>query len=116
MSLPQIVALSCVEVMGDFALKKYANGGEINSLFVGIGSYVGVVGLLIMSLQNSTVLLVNGAWDGVSTIIESLAAYFLLGERFDNWLQYVGLVIIAFGVCLLKIPWSKKHPFHIPNL
>jgi multidrug transporter EmrE-like cation transporter len=57
--------------------------------------------------------MVNGAWDGVSTIIESLAAYFILGERFDNYLQYVGLVLIAIGLYLLKVPWSKKHPFSV---
>jgi len=60
--------------------------------------------------------LVNGAWDGMSVIVESLAAYFILGERFDNYLQYVGLVVIVIGLYLLKIPWSKKHPFHIPKL
>jgi multidrug transporter EmrE-like cation transporter len=114
MSLPQIFALSCVEVVGDFALKEYANHGGITPLAVGIGGYIGVVGMLIMSLQDSTILMVNGAWDGISTIVESLAAYFILGERFDNFLQYVGLVVIVFGVYLLKVPWSKKHPFHIP--
>jgi multidrug transporter EmrE-like cation transporter len=116
MSLPQIFALSTVEIVGDFALKEFANNGGIMPLAVGIGGYIGVVGLLIMSLQDSTVLLVNGAWDGMSSIIESLAAYLILGERFDNYLQYIGLAIIIVGLFLLKIPWSKKHPFHIPKL
>jgi multidrug transporter EmrE-like cation transporter len=116
MSLPQIIALSSIEIIGDFSLKEYANNGGIVPLAFGICGYIGVVGLLIMSLQDSTVLMVNGAWDGVSSIIESLAAYFILGERFDNYLQYVGLVIIVLGLYLLKVPWSKKHPFHIPKL
>jgi multidrug transporter EmrE-like cation transporter len=77
---------------------------------------VGVVGMLIVSLQGSSILMVNGAWDGMNTIIGSLAAYFILGERFDNYLQYVGLMVIVIGLYLLKIPWSKKHPFHIPKL
>jgi hypothetical protein len=115
MSLPQIIALSSIEVVGDFGLKEYANNGGLSNLAIGIGGYIGVVGMLIMALQDSTILMVNGAWDGVSTIIESLAAYLILGERFDNFLQYVGLVVIVIGVYLLKVPWSKKHPFHIPK-
>jgi drug/metabolite transporter (DMT)-like permease len=71
---------------------------------------------LIVSLQDSTVLLVNGAWDGISTILESVAAYFILGERFDNYLQYIGLIFIVIGLYLLKIPLNKKHPFHIPKI
>jgi multidrug transporter EmrE-like cation transporter len=113
MSLPQIFALSCVEVVGDFALKEYANHGGLSYLAIGVGGYIGVVSLLIMALKGSTVLMVNGAWDGVSTIIESLAAYFILGERFDNYLQYIGLLFIIFGLYLLKVPWTKKHPFTI---
>jgi multidrug transporter EmrE-like cation transporter len=116
MSLPQIFTLSVVEVVGDFALRKYANEGGIKPLMVGIAGYIGVVGMLIVSLQDSTVLMVNGAWDGMSTIVESLAAYVFLGERFDNYMQYIGLFTIVVGLFLLKIPWSKKHPFHIPKL
>lgn len=115
MSLPQIIGLSSIEIVGDFALKEYANKGGLSNLAIGICGYIGVVGMLIVSLQNSTILMVNGAWDGVSTIIESLAAYFILGERFDNYLQYFGLVLIVIGLYLLKIPWTKKHPFHIPR-
>jgi multidrug transporter EmrE-like cation transporter len=115
MSLPQIFALSAIEIVGDFSLKSYANDeGGIEMLLLGILGYVGVVGMLIVSLQGSSVLLVNGAWDAVSTIIESVAAYVVLGERFDNYLQYVGLVVIVIGLYLLKVPWKKSHPFHIP--
>jgi len=115
MSLPQIFALSTIEIIGDFALKQYANKGGLRNLAVGIVGYIGVVAILIISLQDSTILMVNGAWDGISTIIESLAALFILGERFDNIWQYIGLIMIASGIYLLKIPLKKQHPFHIPK-
>jgi len=115
MSLPQIIGLSFIEVLGDFSLKQYANDGGIQYLGLGIVGYIGVVIMLIISLQDSTVLLVNGAWDGVSTIIESIAAFVFLGERFHNYLQYVGLVTIVIGLFLLQIPLNKNHPFHIPT-
>jgi multidrug transporter EmrE-like cation transporter len=111
MSFQQIVTLSLVEVIGDFALKEFANKGGLLPLSIGIGGYIGVVYWLIVSLQDSNILLVNGAWDGISAIVESIAAYIFLGERFNSYIQYIGLVLIIIGVYLLKIPKNKKTPF-----
>jgi multidrug transporter EmrE-like cation transporter len=115
MSLPQILTLSFVEIIGDTSLKQYANDKGIQYLGLGVVSYIGVIILLIISLQDSTILLVNNAWDGTSSLIESIFAYVVLGERFDNYLQYVGVGLILFGLYLLKIPLSKSNHFHIPK-
>jgi multidrug transporter EmrE-like cation transporter len=116
MSLPQIVTLSVAEIVGDFALKEFANKGGVLPLSVGIAGYIGVVYYLIVALQGSTVLFVNGAWDGISALMESIAAFIFLGERFHNPLQYVGLGLIIVGVYLLKIPSHKDAAFHFPAL
>ena len=116
MSLIQIVGLSLVEIVGDFGFKQFANHGKLWALSVGIVGYVGVIAMLIISLQNSTVLMVNSAWDGISGILESIAAYVFLGERFHNPLQYVGLVLVATGLYLLKIPIHKSKQFVLPKL
>ena len=102
--------------MGDFAFKEYANRGGLLPLSIGIVGYIGVCIMLIISLQGSTVLLVNGAWDGISALIESIAAFVILGERFHNYLQYFGIVFIVIGLYLLKIPLKKDHPFYIPPI
>jgi multidrug transporter EmrE-like cation transporter len=115
MSLPYILGLSFTEIIGDVALKQYANDKGIMYLGIGIVGYIGIVILLIFSLQGSSILLVNNAWDGTSSLLESLYAFFILGERFDNYLQYFGIVFIIIGLYLLKIPLSKKHLFHIPK-
>jgi multidrug transporter EmrE-like cation transporter len=41
-------------------------------------------------------------WDGVSGLLESLAAYIFLGERLNHWSQYVGLAMITLGLMVLK--------------
>jgi multidrug transporter EmrE-like cation transporter len=115
MSFQQILTLSLVEIIGDFALKEFANNGGILPFTIGMGGYMGVVYCLIVALQDSSILLVNGAWDGISAIIESIAAYIFLGERFHSHIQYIGLFLIIIGVYLLKIPKNKKIPFHFPK-
>ena len=115
MSLPQILGLSAIEIIGDYGLKQYANDSGLLYLGIGITGYIGVIIMLIISLQNSTILLVNNAWDGTSSIMESIFAYVVLGERFENYLQYLGVIFIIVGLYLLKIPLSKNHIFHIPK-
>ena len=102
---PQIISLfylSLVEIIGDFSLKEYANTFSKTALATGILGYMGVVYFLIVSLKGSTVLYVNGMWDGISSLLESICAYVFLGERFKKTHQYFGLVFIIFGLILIK--------------
>jgi multidrug transporter EmrE-like cation transporter len=115
MSLLQILGLSIFEIIGDVAIKEYANDKGSMYLGVGIAGYIGIILMLIVALQGSTILMVNNAWDGTSSLMESIYAYVVLGERFDNYLQYCGVIFIIAGLYLLKIPLSKDHPFHIPR-
>jgi multidrug transporter EmrE-like cation transporter len=115
MSLPQILLLTTTEIIGDFGFKTFANQGGILPFVLGTIGYIGVICSLILSLQNSTVLMVNSAWDGVSGIVESLAAYFFLGERLEDKWQYIGILFITMGLYLLKIPNKKEKPFIMPT-
>jgi len=102
MSLARVGILSSLEVFGDFMLKDYATFGKMSSLGLGLVGYVGVVIALIWSLKTGNVLVINGLWDGMSTIIESLAAYFILGDRLENPYQYFGLLFTILGIFMLK--------------
>ena len=109
MSVPEIFALTLTEIAGDFSLKKYANDGGAMYLAMGILGYIGVLIMLIVSLRGSTVLLVNNAWDGMSSLFESIMAMIILGERFDTNEQYIGMIMIISGMYLLKIPKTKRN-------
>ena len=115
MSINELLLLSGVEIIGDFSYKQFANVGGIAPFIIGTISYIAVVALLIVSLQNSTVLMVNAGWDGISGLLESICAYVFLGERFQHFSQYIGIFMISIGLYLLKIPMTKKKPFVIPS-
>ena len=102
MSLLRVGILSVLEVFGDFMLKRYATLGSLSSLGLGVMGYIGVVAALIWSFHTGNVLIINGLWDGMSALIESLAAYFILGDRLESPSQYAGLMLIIVGVFLLK--------------
>jgi multidrug transporter EmrE-like cation transporter len=97
-----VVALSIVEIYGDFSLRFYAQTNKISWLGHGLLGYLGVIFLLIQSFRYKNVLYVNGMWDGVSGITESIASYVFLGDRLQSTSEYVGLVFIILGVALMK--------------
>jgi len=102
MGFQDILILSAVEVFGDFNFRWYAQTNKPVYLGGGILGYIGVIYFLIKSLRSDNVLYVNGMWDGTSGLIESLAAYLVLGDRLEHPTNYVGLILIVLGICLLK--------------
>jgi multidrug transporter EmrE-like cation transporter len=115
MSYQDLVPLIFTEIVGDFGYKKFANKGGIKNFAVGTIGYIGVVYYLIRSLQGSQVLLVNAVWDGLSALIESIAAIIILGEKFDDPCKYFGIFLIIIGLFFLQIPIISEHKFIFPN-
>jgi multidrug transporter EmrE-like cation transporter len=102
MGFQDILLLSTVEIFGDFNLKWYADSNNPAYLGGGVLGYIGVVYFLIRSLQTDNVLYVNGMWDGVSGLVESVAAYVVLGDRLEKPHNYIGLLLVIVGIALLK--------------
>ena len=116
MSYVDIGALCLTEIIGDFGYKEYANKGGIKNFAVGSVGYLGVIYFLIRSLQGSQVLLVNAVWDGLSALIESVAAIVVLGERFNDPWKYFGIFLIVAGLFFLRLPLVNQDKFIIPKL
>lgn len=103
-----LVLLCITEIFGDFQLKFFARGNQLSNLGGGLLGYLGVVFFAIRCFKDANVLWVNGMWDGISAILESIAAYVILGERFNTWQQYAGLAIIVLGIFLLRVGQVPK--------
>jgi len=116
MSYLDVGALVLTEIVGDFAFQKFANMGGINNLCLGITGYIGVVYFLIRSLQGSTILLVNAVWDGLSCLVETIAAMVILGEYFTDPMKYVGVAFIIIGLFFVRLPMVRKKPFYFPKI
>ena len=116
MSFQDIVPLVFTEIVGDFGYKVFANNGGVIPFATGTIGYVGVIYYLIRSLQGSTILVVNAAWDGISAVVESIAAYLFLGERFTSCSEFFGICFILLGLLLMKIPTLRKKEFVFPRI
>ena len=115
MSYTDIGLIVITEIVGDFGYKKFAESGGMKNFAIGTIGYIGVIYALIRSLQGSQVLLVNAAWDGLSALVESIAAIIILGEGFDDPCKYLGILFIILGLFLLKLPLVNTHKFVFPK-
>ena len=102
MAFLDILTLSIVEIFGDFNLVWYTQTNQIGFLYKGIIGYIGVVYFLIRALRGGNLLYVNGMWDSLSTVFNSIAAFVLLGDRLKTNSQYMGLFLIVIGIYMLK--------------
>ena len=101
MSLFDLSLLSLTEIFGDFKLKDFARTNSPVALVQGLAGYGGVIYFLIKAFRGGNVMYVNGMWDGMSGIIETIAAYFILGERLNSINQYFGIGMICLGTIIL---------------
>lgn len=97
-----LIVLCFIEIIGDFSLEYYVQSKSNIYLIIGLLSYAGVVFLLIQSLKTANILYVNAMWDGISALIETLAAFFILGQRFQNMHQYIGVFLLISGIFFVK--------------
>jgi multidrug transporter EmrE-like cation transporter len=74
----------------------------------GIIGYVGVVFFLIKSLMGGGLMYVSVLWEAMITILGSLVAYFYFNERFDHWVQYLGIALALLAAILVHYGGNLK--------
>lgn len=98
-----VLAVVVLEVLADFNLKWYAETSLSKYIGYGVAGYVAIIYFLVKAFQSENVLYVNALWDGLLGLVQGLAAYIFLGDRFKSNQQYVGALFIVSGVVLLQL-------------
>ena len=94
MALVNVFAMTVAEIFGNANFKNFAGAGGHNGHVVGgVVGYVGVMYFLVKSFSGASMLWVGAMWEGMITLLGSAYAFFILGERFDSWIQYAGLAL-----------------------
>lgn len=98
--------ISAVEFVGDSSLRKYALTNNTQWLAMGVAGYIGVVTYLIYILRKDNLLRMNSMWDGASALLNSILAYWLMGDRFTTTQEYVGTGFIIIGLFMME--WGRE--------
>lgn len=92
--------LSLVEVIGNYGLKRYAQGANWPFLALGISVYMTLVGILVWLFKTLGLAITNSYWDATSNIISMFVAAFFLKESYTIK-QWLGMGIVGVGLFLI---------------
>ena len=89
-----------IELVGDTALKEYAEKGHTMALALGVASYNYMITWWITALKARPLAMANAQWDGWSSLATALWCQFGLKEQLTTR-QWIGAYSVAFGLLLL---------------
>lgn len=99
MSILYVLAMTASELFGNAHLKWFAERGHHHHLGMGIMAYAIVLFFLIKSLASQSMMWTCIMWEAMIVIGGALTAYFVFGEKFTHWIQWLG-VLFAIGAAL----------------
>lgn len=105
MGLFLILGMTAAELFGNAHLKWYADNGRGHHLGLGVLAWLLVLLLLVqVFLKGKSMMWTCIMWEAMIVLGGALTAYFIFGEKFNHWVQWLG-VLFALGAAIC-INWN----------
>ena len=99
MSFPLVAAMTGAELLGNSHLKWFAENGSAHHLGIGLFAWAVTIFFLIKSLGQKSLMWTCIMWEAMIVIGGALVAYFIFGEKFNHWIQWLG-ILLALGAAI----------------
>ena len=100
-----VLAMTAAELFGNAHLKWYAERGHSHHLGLGFFAWLVVLLLLIQTfIKGRSLMWTCIMWEAMVVLGGALTAYFIFGEKFSHWIQWLG-VLLAIGAAIC-INWE----------
>jgi multidrug transporter EmrE-like cation transporter len=101
MSFLTVLAMTAAELFGNTHLKWYTERGHNFHLVFGLSAWALTIFFLIQALRNGTMMWTCIMWEAAIVIGGALTAYFIFGEKFTHWIQWIGILMaLGAAVCI----------------
>ena len=101
MSYLAVLAMTAAELFGNTHLKWYTERGHNFHLIFGLSAWALTIFFLIHALRTGTMMWTCIMWEAAIVIGGALTAYFIFGEEFTHWIQWLGILMaIGAAVCI----------------
>jgi multidrug transporter EmrE-like cation transporter len=99
MAAMYVLAMTAAELFGNAHLKWYTENGSGHHLGIGVLAWAAVLFFLIKSLASKSMMWTCIMWEAAIVIGGALVAYFVFGEKFNHWIQWLG-ILLALGAAI----------------
>lgn len=101
MTVLNVLLMTVSELIGNTHLKWFSDGGPHKNLMVGVLAYMAVIFFLIKSFSSKSMMWTCIMWEAMIVIGGAAVAYFVFGEKFTHWIQWLGILFaLAAAICV----------------
>jgi hypothetical protein len=108
MSFINILAMTAAELVANTHLKWFADEGRHHHLATAIAGYLIVIFFLVKSLSRESMMWTCIMWEAMIVIGGALTAYFIFGEKFTHWIQWLGILLALGAAVCVNYDCSKS--------
>ena len=94
-----VLTMTIFELIGNTHLKWFSENNSQHHLILGTFAYIGVIFFLIQSFNSSSLMWTCIMWEAMIVVGGAATAYFIFGEKFDHWIQWLG-ILFALGAAI----------------
>jgi hypothetical protein len=108
MTIFNILLMAAAELFGNINIKKFTDGNKRHNLIYGFAAYAAVIFFLIKCFASKNMMWTICMSQAMVIVISTLFAYFILGERFTNSVQYIGIVLALLAIACINYNPCKQ--------
>ena len=97
-----VLAMTAMELFGNAHLKWYAENGRGHHLGLGLLAWLLTLAILVqIFMKGKSLMWTCIMWEAMIVLGGALSAYFLFGEKFTHWVQWLGVLFaLAAAICI----------------
>lgn len=99
MTILNVLLMTVAELFGNAHLKWFADNGSPHHLVLGVVAWMAVLFFLIKCLTGKSMMWTCIMWEAMVVLGGAITAYFIFGEKFTHWIQWLG-VLFALGAAI----------------
>jgi len=98
-SFALVVAMTAAGLVGNSHLNGFTENGSVHHLGIGLFAWAVTIFFLIKSLAQKSLMWTCIMWEAMIVVGGALVAYFIFGEKFNHWIQWLG-ILLALGAAI----------------
>lgn len=98
--VPLLIALSVIEIVSLYYLKRYGDTSNITHITIGVVGYIIIAVLLSMLFKHGKIGIINHSWNVITSIAAFGVGYLFFKENIDVK-EFTGLLMSIVGVTIM---------------
>jgi multidrug transporter EmrE-like cation transporter len=107
MTILNVLLMTVAELFGNAHLKWYAENGKNHHVALGVIAWLVVLIFLVKTLKSQSMMWTCIMWEAAIVVGGAITAYFVFGEKFTHWVQWLGVLFALAAAIVLPMAFNE---------